>query len=112
MSAPVLNRRLVLEEETRLHDGAGGWSREWHGLGTLWAQVSARSARERDVDGRERSRVSHRITVRAAPYGSQRRPRADQRLRDGARVFLIRGVGEADVRGAFLTIWADEEIAS
>jgi head-tail adaptor len=107
-----MNRRLVLEEETRIFDGAGGWSREWRSLGAIWAHVSARGARERDEDGRERSRVSHRITVRAAPFGSERRPRADQRLREGARVFRIRGVSEADARGAFLTVSADEETSS
>lgn len=107
-----MNRRLVLEEETRIFDGAGGWSREWRSLGAIWAHVSARGAKERGDDGRERSSVSHRITVRASPFGSDRRPRADQRLREGARVFRIRGVSEADSRGAFLTIWADEEAAT
>ncbi len=110
-AAAVLNRPLTLEEEVRAPDGAGGWSREWRALGTLWASVTARSAREVDAGEGGRSRVSHRILVRAAPAGSAARPRADQRFREGARAFLIRGVGEADPRGRFLICWAEEEAA-
>ena len=109
--APVLNRRLVLEEETRAPDGAGGWSRAWTALGVLWGAVRARSGREIEVGARQFSRVSHRIMVRAAPAGSPARPRADQRLRLGARLFRIRAVTEADERGRYLTCWADEEAA-
>ncbi|MEO1688356.1 MAG: head-tail adaptor protein [Pseudomonadota bacterium] len=110
MTGPVLNRRLMLERPARVPDGAGGWSTGWTALGSIWAHVRARGAgREAFSGGRERSRVSHRITVRAAPVGSDERPRADQRLRDGARVFRIRAVSEADERGRFLTVWADEE---
>lgn len=105
----VLNRRLLLEEEARAPDGAGGFVREWRTLGTLWAAVEARGAREVEAGAREGSRVSHRILVRAAAPGSPARPRADQRLREGARVFRIRGVGEADPRGRFLVLWAEEE---
>ena len=110
--APVLNRRLALEEERKLSDGAGGWSRSWAALGVLWAAVSAGSGREVEVGGQGRSRVSHRILVRAAPVGSAARPRADQRLREGTRVFRIRAVTEADPRGRFLLCWADEEAAA
>ncbi|MGM0583581.1 MAG: head-tail adaptor protein [Pseudomonadota bacterium] len=109
--APVLDRRLVLEEARGSADGAGGEVREWVSLGVLWASVDARSGREVDRGPREGSRVSHRILVRAAPAGSAARPRADQRLREGARVFRIRAVAEADPRGRFLTCWAYEEAA-
>jgi SPP1 family predicted phage head-tail adaptor len=107
----VLNRRLVLEEETRAPDGAGGWTRGWTALGTHWAAVEARSGREVERGEREGSRISHRILLRAAPPGSPARPRADQRLREGARLFRIRAVAEADPRGRFLTCWAYEEAA-
>ncbi|SET83453.1 head-tail adaptor protein [Oceanicella actignis] len=107
--APVLNRRLTLEEEVRAPDGAGGWTRAWRELGVLWAAVRARAGRELDEGGRALSRVSHRILVRAAPMGSAARPRADQRLREDGRVFRIRAVTEADARGRYLLCWADEE---
>ena len=44
------------------------------------AAVRARAGREIEEGARGRSRVSHRILVRAAPVGSPARPRADQRL--------------------------------
>jgi head-tail adaptor len=109
ISAPVLDRRLELEQPQRAGDGAGGWSRSWESLGAIWAAVRARAGREIEEGARGRSRVSHRILVRAAPIGSAARPRADQRFRDGERVFLIRAVTEADARGRYLLCWADEE---
>ncbi|MFT6774425.1 MAG: head-tail adaptor [Paracoccaceae bacterium] len=109
VSAPVLDRRLELEELTRAGDGAGGWAKRWTALGPIWAAVRARSGREIEEGARGRSRVSHRILVRAAPVGSPARPRADQRFREEARVFVIRAVTEADARGRYLLCWADEE---
>jgi head-tail adaptor len=109
ISAPVLDRGLELEEQARNGDGAGGWNRSWSSLGTIWAAVRARTGREIEEGARGRSRVSHRILVRAAPVGSAARPRADQRFRDGERVFAIRAVTEADARGRYLLCWADEE---
>ena len=55
-----------------------------------------------------RPRVACRILVRGAPAGSPSRPRADQRLREGARVFDILTVTEHDPAGRFLEIRAEE----
>ena len=63
---------------------------------------------ERVSGAREISRVTHRITIRSAAMGSDRRPIADQRFRKGGRIFAIRGVTEADDRGAYLTCWVEE----
>lgn len=109
VSAPVLDRKLELQNAELVSDGAGGWSKSWVALGAIWASIRARSAREIEQGAQQRSRASHRILVRAAPPGSDARPRADQRFRDGARVFLIRAVTEADARGRYLLCWADEE---
>lgn len=82
-----MNRALVLEAPVEVPDGAGGVSRDWRALGTLWAAVAG-SARE--VDGVPVA--SLRITVRAAPTGSPARPVAGQRFREGARLFRIKAV--------------------
>jgi head-tail adaptor len=110
MSAPDLNRALVLEDATRLADGAGGFSVVWTALGTLWAEV--RSGTGRDVAGEEitLSTVQHRITVRGAAVGAASRPKPAQRFRDGPRVFTILAVTEADPRGQFLTCFVREEV--
>jgi head-tail adaptor len=110
MSRPSLSRQLVLEARRTLPDMAGGYSESWVVLGTLWADVVAGSGR--DVAGEEVtiSSVPYRITVRAAPFGSDARPRADQRLREGARIFRIVAVAERDADGRFLTCFAREEV--
>ncbi len=103
-----LSRRLVLEAVRRLPDGLGGFDAVWEAQGMLWADVRAKSGREDVVGGQVRSRVIHRILVRAAPLGSASRPRPDQRLRDGARVYDIRAVTEHGTDGRFLEILAEE----
>lgn len=111
MSDIVLNRPLVLEEAQRSPDGAGGYSESWTPLGTLWAQVEARSGRELQSGGASLSRTGYRIIVRAAPDGAPSRPRPDQRFRDGARIFRILSVAEHDRRAQYLTCISQEEVA-
>lgn len=110
MARPQLNRKLVLEVAVRLPDGAGGIAQVWEARGTLWAGVSARTGREAEAEGVAVARAGYRITVRAAPQGAASRPEAGQRLRDGARIFAILSVTEADVDGRYLSLWAQEEV--
>lgn len=112
MTAPDLNRQLVLETPTRTPDGGGGYVEGWVVLGNLWAQISARSGRERSEAGLPLSSVAYRIVVRAAPAGHPQRPMPDQRFRDGSRLFHIRAVAESDPSGRYLTCFADEEIVA
>ncbi|SDN34618.1 head-tail adaptor [Lutimaribacter pacificus] len=107
-----LSRRLVLEAPVRAPDGAGGVQRGWEVLGTLWAEVVARTGRERAGDGAQVSLTGYRITVRAAPEGHAARPRPEQRFREGGRVFRITAVAERDPRGRFLTCFAEEEVVA
>lgn len=53
--------------------------------------------------------MGFRITVRAAPQGAPSRPTPLQRFRDGARLFAIEAVTEADPEGRFLVCFAREE---
>lgn len=109
MREPVLNRRLVLERAWRTADGAGGHGLAWQAAGILWAEVSSTTGRGVAAPAGALSRVTHRIRVRAAPAGAPSRPVAGQRLREGARIFRIIAVAEADTRGRFLTCLAEEE---
>jgi len=111
MKRPHLNRALTLEAPQRASDGAGGFVESWVPLGTLWAQVSARTGREATQSGTAVSRTPLKITVRAAPPGTPERPTAQQRFREGARIFTIQAVAEADGAGRYLTCFAEEEIA-
>ena len=111
MSAPVLRHKLVLESAGEVPDGMGGVSRSWAALGTLWADLKPRSAREGRGPGGAVALAGYRITVRAAPVGDARRPVPGQRLALGTRRFAIEAVTEADALGRYLICHATEEVA-
>lgn len=111
MSAPRLTRALVLEAPVDTADGAGGTATGWTPRGTLWAEVVAGTGREVAGAGGTVAATPYRITVRAAPPGCEARPRPGQRFREGARVWRIRAVAEADPAGRYLTCFAEEEVA-
>lgn len=106
-----LARRLTLEAREAVGDGAGGQAVTWRPLGEIWAEMTARSGREDVVGGAPRAVVSWRIVVRGAPVGAPSRPRPEQRLREGERVFDILAVAEADAAGRYLEILAEEGLA-
>lgn len=108
MRAPRLNRQMVLEDPLQIADGAGGFRHSWQALGTIWAEVSLRSGRQ--SKGLSQTRL--KITLRAAPVGSSMRPRPEQRLREGARIYLIDAVHERDSDGRYLICYAHEEVAA
>ena len=110
MSVPRLNRRLTLESPGREPDGAGGFEQTWTPLGDLWAELTARTGREAQLAGAALSSVPYQIVVRGAPVGHPERPVAEQRFRDGNRVFHIRSVAEDDHEGRYLACMADEEV--
>ena len=112
MSAPVLNRRLVLEAPVRVADGAGGYATVWSALGEVWAEVLAGTGREATAVGTALSRIIYRITVRAAPVGAPSRPRPGQRFREGTRLFKVISVTERDQAGRYLVCQAEEETAA
>lgn len=112
MSAPPkLTRRLVLEARETAPDGSGGQIVAWRALGGLWAELTARTGREDFVAARTAPVLRWRILVRGAPVGAPSRPRPDQRLREGARVFRILTVAEHDPDGRFLQIEAEEGVS-
>ena len=101
-------RRLVLETVERVPDGSGGHSEDWAPLGVIWADIRPWGGREDFIAGRPRPRVKYRILVRAAPVGAASRPKSQQRLREGSRVFRILTVAERDPGGRYLEIVAEE----
>lgn len=109
MKAVELPRKLILEGSVRTADGAGGYSETWQALGVLWGDISVRSGGE--VGGRDvpLSAVTYRIVLRAAPYGAPSRPKPDQRLREGSRIYRIQAVADHDPNPRYLTCYAIEE---
>jgi SPP1 family predicted phage head-tail adaptor len=100
-----LNHRLVLEQPVETADGAGGVTRGYAAVTTLWAAlapVSARGAVEADDLAAD---VTHRITIRFRSDVTTR-----HRLRDGARIFRIVALRSPDESGRFVQIDAQERV--
>jgi SPP1 family predicted phage head-tail adaptor len=107
---PSLTRRLTLEEREDVADGSGGFSTMWRPLGSLWAEMTAKTGREDFIAGQTRPRVKYLILTRAAMTGAPSRPRPEQRFREGDRIFNILTVAESDPQGRYLEIYAEEGI--
>lgn len=111
MRAVRLTRALVLESAVRTGDGAGGFAEVWQALGTVWAEVLPGAGREGAALGASVPVQALRITVRGVPQGHAMRPAAGMRFRDGARLFRLLAVTEADAGGRYL-VCAAEEVAA
>lgn len=90
-------------------DGAGGFAIRWAPLGTLWGAVVHPPPREGMLPAGSGMRRPVRVTLRAAPPTAPSRPRPGQRLREGARFYLIDAVAPATADGRWLICHAHEE---
>lgn len=104
-----LRRLLTLEASVKVPDGAGGYALVWGEVGKIWGELQPVTGRDQGGEEVVLSRVSYRITVRAAPPTSDRRPVPGQRFRDGTRRFVILAVTERDDTGLYLTCFVREE---
>lgn len=105
MSGPgQLNRRLALQAPAETADGAGGFTRVFAAVTTLWAQVTPLNARA-DVDaGRLGGALRYRIVIRKRIDITTR-----HRFQEGARLYRILAARESADR-RFLEIEAEEQI--
>lgn len=103
-------RPLVLEAALRVPDASGGYAETWQAVGTLWADIWPGSGRREADEFAARAALPLRVHVRGAPAGAPSRPLAGQRFREGARVYAIHAVAEADPRGAWLVCHCLEEV--
>jgi SPP1 family predicted phage head-tail adaptor len=103
MTAPGdLNRRLLLEAPVETEDGAGGVTRLYDVVTTLWAQVLPLSAAANVAADNAGGKVHYRIVVRARTDITTR-----HRFQDGTRIYGILAISlSADRR--FLAIEAEE----
>lgn len=106
----ALTRPMMLQEPFATPDGAGGYTKGWTTLGTLWCELRPGAGSERRGPIAPEGRMLFRIFLRAAPQGSPQRPRPGQRLTEGARVFTLIAVSEAEATGAWLVCHAQEEV--
>jgi SPP1 family predicted phage head-tail adaptor len=102
MGAGGLDRRLTLEAPAETDDGAGGVTRSYETVTTLWAQVTPMRARSDIASDSLAALVTHRVVVRAP-----RMLTTLNRFRDGTRIFRIVAFHESADR-RFLEIDAEE----
>lgn len=103
-----LTRPLILEVAVRAGDGAGGYAEVWQARGTVWAEVRPGAGREGAALGAAVAVQPLRVILRGLPVGHDLRPVAGMRFRDGARVFRVLAVMEADAGGRYLTCACEE----
>lgn len=97
-----LNRRLVLEAPVESADGAGGVTRSYQPVITLWAKVEPVSARGAVVADAGGATITHRIIVRRHPAVTTR-----QRFVEGATIYRIVSLRD-DATRRFLVIGAEQ----
>jgi len=85
-----LNRRLVLEAPAGTDDGAGGVTRLYDVVTTLWAQVVPLSAHADVSAGSLGAALRTRIVIRARPGFT-----TQHRFQDGTRIYRVIAVRES-----------------
>jgi SPP1 family predicted phage head-tail adaptor len=98
----ALRRRLTLEEPVETSDGAGGVTRGYVAVATLWAEVTPVSARADITADSSGAVVRLHIVIRMRAGLTTR-----HRLRDGARIYRIVALRESADR-RYLEIEAEE----
>jgi len=101
-AAGDLKYRLVLEAPVESADGAGGVTRSYSPVATLWASLIPVADRAEVAAAGLGAIVTHRIVIRVGPEVTTR-----HRFRLGTRIFRILAVREQD-DGNFLAIHAEE----
>jgi head-tail adaptor len=101
ISAGELKYRLVLEAPVETPDGAGGVSRGYQAVASVWAALTATSDRADATAAALGAVVTHRIVIRSGPEVTTR-----HRFRLGARIFRVVAVRALD--DGFLAIHAEE----
>lgn len=103
MTAPgQLNRRLVLQAPVETDDGAGGVTRGYATVTTLWAQVVALNAAADVTAGSAGATTRYRIVIRHRDDVTTR-----HRLVEGAHIYRVLAMQERSDR-RFLEIAAEE----
>jgi head-tail adaptor len=100
-SAGELKYRLVLEAPVETPDGAGGVSRGYAAVATVWASLTPTGDRADTTASALGAIVTHRIVIRAGPEVTTR-----HRFRLGTRIFRVVAVRIDD--DGFLAVHAEE----
>jgi SPP1 family predicted phage head-tail adaptor len=95
MAAGALDRRITIEQLTETRDGAGGVVPTWDAVCVIWAQRTPVTAREKFAAQQLAADADTRYRIRDP--GFEVSPKT-HRVKDGLRVYDIRGVLEVGRR--------------
>lgn len=101
MTPGEFNRRLVLEAPAESADGAGGVTRSYPAVMTLWASVEPISARGAVIADAPGATVTHRIVIRRRAAVTTR-----HRFVEGSTIYRIVTLRD-DATRRFLVIGAE-----
>lgn len=82
-----LRQKMMLQQEVRTPDTAGGYVRSWEDVAEVWAEIRPISGKERIVALQQESEITHRLYLRIRSGVD-----AGQRLISDTRTFYIRSV--------------------
>lgn len=102
-----MRERITLQREVDTADGAGGSTIGWADIATVYARVQPASGRERLASQQLQNSITHRVTIRSRGDIS-----CATRILWGDRPLNIRSILNLDERKEFLTIEADEGVAT
>lgn len=98
-----LRHLMLLQEEVRAADGAGGFTRSWKDVAEIWAEIAPASGKEKIFSMQMHSTLMHRVTMR---YRED--VRASQRLVFDNRAFYIRYVVSLGYGNELLELFVEE----
>lgn len=101
-----LRNRVALEQPADVADGAGGYTRSYTTIATVWAEILPMNGQEKLDAQKLQSSLMHRITIR---YRTD--VNATWRVRYGTRLFNIRAVMNNEERNGSLIMIAEEGVA-
>lgn len=96
---------MTLQDEVRVADGAGGFTRSWKDVAELWAELEPVSGKEKLHAMQMQSTLTHRIYIRYRDFVT-----ASQRLLFDGRYFYIKHVTSFGRSGETLELFAEEHI--
>ena len=100
-----LNKRIILQYETKVSDSMGGFTSTWIDAATVWAAIWPTSAAELIQSMQTDMVISHRIRIR---FRSVLRP--SWRIKFGTRYFNIVSIINPNEKNEYLDIMAREAV--
>lgn len=102
--ASRLKKRLIIQKNTKVADGLGGFTVTWSTFARVWGEIKPFSAKERFFAGKIDNPITHKITIRKLNNMTD-----EMRIQFDSRIFKILGFINVEEKDRFFEILAEEE---